>query len=319
MMDYIRRFDIQLDRECVYPGQFLGGHVILDNRENMKIRNIRATLRGKAHVEWKVMKSGERRTVKDDQYFLDDKIIVWGKDRTDESIPILPRGQHQFPFKFLLPDPANQPMACSFESRTGTIRYYVKVTIDIPYASPPQGIKYFTLVGPTIDCNEDKYMTPVIAQDIKVLCCLCCRKGPISLHCTLPRTAYCSGERLEFQAELNNQSNEAAQLRLQLYQYVEYFIDRGPLGVSKDVCHMVMQVFGSEVEPDSNWKSSLDSEPEKDKSKWIIPVVPPTLIGVCRLIQIYYVLKKKLRNMLKEECTSAPNSKSAKCMTVHWG
>ena len=80
-MDYIRKFDVQLERECVYPGQMLCGVVIMDNCENMKIRNIRANLRGKAHVEWKVMKSGERRTVKDDQYFLDEKVIVWGKGK----------------------------------------------------------------------------------------------------------------------------------------------------------------------------------------------------------------------------------------------
>ena len=30
-------------------------------------------------AEWKIMKSGERRTVKDDQYLLDDKVVVWGK------------------------------------------------------------------------------------------------------------------------------------------------------------------------------------------------------------------------------------------------
>lgn len=40
---------------------------------------IRVVLRGKAHTEWKVMVSGERRTVKDDQYFIDDRAMIWGK------------------------------------------------------------------------------------------------------------------------------------------------------------------------------------------------------------------------------------------------
>ena len=38
-----------------------------------------AVLRGKAHVEWKVTRSGERRTVKEDQYFVDQSATVWGK------------------------------------------------------------------------------------------------------------------------------------------------------------------------------------------------------------------------------------------------
>ena len=34
----------------------------------------------------------------------------------------------------------------------------VKAMVDIPYASPPQGIKYFTVIGPHIDCMEEQYL-----------------------------------------------------------------------------------------------------------------------------------------------------------------
>ncbi|GFU93410.1 arrestin_N domain-containing protein [Trichonephila clavipes] len=70
-------------------------------------------------------------------------------------MPILPRGRHSFPFRFQLPESA---LACSFESRSCTVRYYVKVTVDIPYASPPQGMKYFTVIGPHIDCMDEQYL-----------------------------------------------------------------------------------------------------------------------------------------------------------------
>jgi len=36
-------------------------------------------LRGRAHAEWKVVVSGDRRTVKDDQYFINDRATIWGK------------------------------------------------------------------------------------------------------------------------------------------------------------------------------------------------------------------------------------------------
>jgi hypothetical protein len=32
------------------------------------------------------------------------------------------------------------------------------VTLDIPYASPPQGMKYFTVIGPHIDCMDEQYL-----------------------------------------------------------------------------------------------------------------------------------------------------------------
>lgn len=39
---------------------------------------MRLSLRGQAHAEWKILVSGDRRNVKDDQYFVDERIVVWG-------------------------------------------------------------------------------------------------------------------------------------------------------------------------------------------------------------------------------------------------
>ena len=84
----------------------------------------------------------------------DDDFTVSDKSE-DVSIPILARATHRFPFEFRL---AESTLPCSFESRIGTVRYYLRVLIDIPYASPPQGLKYFTLIGPHIDCMDERYM-----------------------------------------------------------------------------------------------------------------------------------------------------------------
>lgn len=81
--------------------------------------------------------------------------FLFVSDSSEGPIPILPRGKHQFPFTFNLPESA---LPCSFESRTGYIRYFVKATVDRPYASPPQGLKYFTLIGPHIDCMDEQYL-----------------------------------------------------------------------------------------------------------------------------------------------------------------
>lgn len=45
-------------------------------------------------------------------------------DKPEGNVPILPRGFHQFPFKFQLPESS---LPCSFESKPGFIRYYIKV------------------------------------------------------------------------------------------------------------------------------------------------------------------------------------------------
>lgn len=79
-------------------------------------------------------------------------------ENIEGTVPILTRGHHSFPFKFQLPETS---LPCSFEAKPCTIRYYVKVTLDIPYASPPQGMKYFTIVGPHIDCMDEQYLVSV--------------------------------------------------------------------------------------------------------------------------------------------------------------
>lgn len=39
---------------------------------------MRLSLRGQAHADWKILVSGDRRNVRDDQYFVDDRIVAWG-------------------------------------------------------------------------------------------------------------------------------------------------------------------------------------------------------------------------------------------------
>ncbi|XP_014210809.1 arrestin domain-containing protein 3-like [Copidosoma floridanum] len=279
-MDNISEFDIKLEKEIYYAGEVIHGHVILHTTENFKLRSMRLSLRGQAHAEWKISVSGDRRSVKDDQYFVDERIVVWGHDSPEGPIPILPRGKHKFPFTFNLPESA---LPYSFESRTGYIRYYVKATVDRPYASPPQGLKYFTLIGPHIDCMDEHYLKPTIGTEIQSSC-FCCRRNPVELSAQLERSAYVCGESIKLRASIDNRGIEKAWLHVALTQHVEFFIERGVLGASKEIQKVVMEYKGEPVVPGTavQWDSSR---------KMILPICPPSLLGVCRLIRIYYVLK----------------------------
>ncbi|KAK6039216.1 arrestin domain protein [Cooperia oncophora] len=129
---------------------------------------------------------------------MESQCAVTNKNDESEGIPILARGLHQFPFTFELPQTT---LPCSLESRHGTIRYYIKVIIDIPYASSPQGIKYFTIIGPHLDCMEEKYLSSLSGQDRKTTCCWCCRRGALALRVVLDRTAYVCGENIRVRAQ----------------------------------------------------------------------------------------------------------------------
>ncbi|KAH7718895.1 Protein ARRD-6 a [Aphelenchoides avenae] len=296
-MDFITSFDIRLEKDVYYPGEPVLGCVVLENSEPIKVRGIRAFLRGRARVQWKVLKSGESRTLKDDQYLLDEKTTIWGKEKPDDpesdGVQILPKGLHQFNFNFQLPQ---CQMPCSMETKAGTIRYYVKVIIDIPYASSPQGIKYFTLIGPHTDCMEDKYMAPLSGADHKVRCFRCCRRGTIALRLVLERSAYCCGEKLRLKAHIENRQDFTVGLCIRLFQHIEYRIDRGA-GEVKSVVSTVLEYRSPNVAANAQQKfdSSQDQLPIK------IPVVPPTTVGVCRIMQVYYILKACIEDERKNE------------------
>ncbi|KAH9499891.1 hypothetical protein Btru_076850 [Bulinus truncatus] len=283
-MDYIRAFEVELDRSVYYAGEVLTGHVYIEVEENMRLLNIKVFLRGKAHAEWKITRAGERRTMKQDEHYLDERLMIWGKDDSDshQGIPILSRGRHRYPFQFQLPETV---LPCSFESKIGNIRYYVRVNLNIPYASCPQCIRYFTIIGPQINCADERYLTPVTSVAKKNSCSLCCGKGPMLLRTTLDRTSYVCGEQILLKAEIQNGGTSEAWVLCKLIQYVEFFINKGVLGLSKEVRHTVLEVESEKVPPHET--ASLDGL----MAKLVVPIVPPTMIEVCGLIQIYYTLK----------------------------
>ena len=50
-------------------------------------------------------------------------------------------------------------MWCMYKWMFEVIQHFLmQAIVDIPYASPPQGMKYFTLIGPHIDCMEEQYL-----------------------------------------------------------------------------------------------------------------------------------------------------------------
>lgn len=283
-MDCVTKFDIELDKDIFYAGETLTGHIIVQNTENIKVQGIRLLLRGKSHVEWKVTKAGERRTVKDDEYYIDEKKVVWGKDKkeVEGGVPIMPRGNHRYNFQFKLPE---STLPCSFESKVGTIRYYLRATMDMPVSSSPQSKKYFSIIGPHIDCMDERYLTPSRASDKRYSCCFCCSQGPVALEAVLERSAYCAGENIKLRAEIQNGSDQDVWLVCKLVQHVEFFINKGVLGLCKEASHKVWQYRGDTVRAHATEKFD-------DLQQYLqLPVVPPSMVDVCSLVQIYYTLK----------------------------
>lgn len=64
-------------------------------------------------------------------------------------------------------------------------------------------------------------------------------------------------------------------------QYCEFFVERGVLGVNKEIQHLVLEYKGDQICPNNKSETSSNLK---------IPTLPTSLNGVCRLAQIYYTL-----------------------------
>lgn len=253
-------------------------------------------VRGKAHCEWKVYISGDRRIIKDDQYFIDERTIIWESrppspsaagatrdvdgqakeeeeeqenhkeleegdkevDEEEREESLLREGFHEFHFSFQLPQ---KNLPCSLESRACCIRYHLRAILDIihpsslctaspsasatsPCAEIPQGVKYFTVIGPLVDCNDNKYLVsgwvwefsplvsdpsvsllpqnPLFGSEKRWRFCFCCRQQTASLRCILDRSAFCSGETIRLKSLIQNNSTETVKLKVRLVQVSEW-------------------------------------------------------------------------------------------------
>lgn len=62
---------------------------------------------------------------------------------------------------------------------------------------------FFQVVSPPI--NPTPFlMEPAVNFEEEYICCLCCRSGPVRLHCTLPKKLYNPGEKIVFCVEVHN-------------------------------------------------------------------------------------------------------------------
>ena len=70
-----------------------------------------------------------------------------------------------------------------------------------------------------------------------------------------------------------------------VHQNVEFRINKGVLGLSKEISHKVWEFRGSVVSP-HNSREFHDLYQHLQ-----VPICPPTVADVCKVLEIYYILK----------------------------
>jgi hypothetical protein len=70
-----------------------------------------------------------------------------------------------------------------------------------------------------------------------------------------------------------------------LFQHAEFFINKGVLGLTKEIKHIIVEAESERVAAHNS--STLHSLSDR----LIVPVCPPTMLECCGVLQIYYTLE----------------------------
>ncbi|CAH1275988.1 unnamed protein product [Diabrotica balteata] len=177
----------------VNPGATIYGRIECIVNTEQFIREIRCKLVGNEHTTIKSAKD----TYEGHNEFLNLKMSLIGEGTLEP-------GQHEYPFCFTIP----KDLPSSFQTEYGFVRYFIKATVNIPYAS--DYIDEVAIpVTAIIDLNnikEELQTKPISFQNEKTVCCLCCAGGEISMTLRLEKDAFILGEEAKIILDVSNMS-----------------------------------------------------------------------------------------------------------------
>ena len=292
---------IVLDRagQTYTNGSEVSGHVVITAMEPLSYDQVIVTLKGEGKVFFPQHIHGKlalcRRHVfpryaghhHGEVYCSRSKVLLNNRNQLLERT--LPVGEHKYPFRFKL---SGSRLPSSFKGPLGYISYYVgaKVaqissekdivaSVEIPFVE-------------TVDINVNQLLKPVYEERETTVHNLLGRESsPITLRVQLDRSAYCVGEEIKIQAEVQNGSGRNVTLEAKLVRKGQFTAGQHQV---KHPSVVVATASGPSVASGefSQWRSD----------SLVIPPTEPT-IDTSSYISLYYVLKVFLVIPRARNCT----------------
>ncbi|CAL8142678.1 unnamed protein product [Orchesella dallaii] len=284
-------FSILLDNPSMsyFPGQLVSGKVVIRGNSEKNTQGMTLKFEGKVSVHWSVEKTERTGTgndatdrkvtqnYDDSESFFEFKNYLLGDGRSDVKIPA---GESSYPFSFQLP-PMNLPS--SYMGTYGKVEYLLEANVKRSWKFDYNTKQYITVNG-LVDLNNDPQAAePGEWKTSKTFCCWCCATGPLDVTVRLKNKGFVPGEMVPLEVEVNNLSNRGvSDISAQLVQEASFFAKSDK---NQSVKPIISEKQGKGVDPgDSDiWRLEM-----------IVPSVPPTKLGGCRLIDVQYVLKVEI-------------------------
>ncbi|KAL8574239.1 hypothetical protein ACOMHN_065782 [Nucella lapillus] len=275
-MKYLKEWDIVYENNCdtFRPGDVVQGKLVVDVEHTITLSKIKVKFKGKAEVTVFIGDYDTQRV----NYFNREKVMFNCPDNTG-STDLVP-GHYEYPFQFTLPAELPYTFSCEGDE-SGVIIYMVQATIYRPGKYTYVYDKPFKVLGVLdLNCFQDS-RSEVENNKTKIMSCLFCNMGSISVECKLPKRGYIPGEEVHVDALLNNDSKH------RMKKSAVYLGQR-----------ITMMVYGSKSEKIKKFcKCCRGPIPPGGKDEWhgsalIIPKdLPPTSKKRCELIDIEYFVQ----------------------------
>ncbi|XP_064604728.1 arrestin domain-containing protein 17-like [Liolophura sinensis] len=283
-MGVIRSFKIELNPSdhqngVYYTGEVITGWVLVDLKEEMKVRGIRLYFSGEANVKWKKNPDDSRLILKTSEKYVDQTIIIYGKapgDKGKNSVHQV--GPVRYPFQALIPE--NIPS--TFRGKYGSIVYRMRAVIDRPWNFDETTHPLLLTIHRYVDLNkEPNAHIPQQVQGSLPFNLLCCFSGSVQVTWTTSKSGYTPGEPIVVHGQVINQTGRGIEsISVKLFKTVTYHANKS-----------------NKVHSEQLAETKLSPVPEADKDFWAgnlqlqLPLtVPPFRLDHCNLIDLRYEL-----------------------------
>ncbi|XP_076443877.1 arrestin domain-containing protein 17-like [Babylonia areolata] len=287
-MGRLKRFDILFENSdaVFFAGHEVSGTVCVELAEAMKMRELRMTCLGRAHVHWSEVENvghrGGRQRIEtveysDNEDYFQFELLLWkgrGSYSTDSDNDCMAAGEHWLPFSFTLPP--NLPP--SFEGDYGYIRYWTKATVDRPWKFDHHTKRAFSVIS-GLDLNQEPTAPESLHYhgEISAGCC-CVPSGRFSGRFCTNYRGFVPGTDLMLFSEIENYTSSVCWAEVRLKLHVTYISGR-KYKQEKKVIRRV-QMDDIQRGKSTTWREALQ-----------IPPLPPSRLRGCKLITTTYLLQ----------------------------
>jgi len=197
-------FELNNGQTMFYAGSVVAGFVTIELFEDLSnVSEVIVQISGKAYLRWSERRNKHNHVYSNKEKYFKSPVTLLQNLQDDK----LRRGQHKFPFSFMIPP--NIPASFYF-SHGCTAYVYYGLSAKIKRHGLHFNVKekhQITVLGntPLSDCPTNP-MEPVVAREMKFICCWCCKTGPITAEIQLNKTGFVPGETVYCNINIENLS-----------------------------------------------------------------------------------------------------------------